>query len=71
MKKSCAILVKDSNGDKKGGKKEGEKGKTEGTLLHLSLPFLRLFSFCTQWTDVPFTLLNSAIENIYIANEQQ
>lgn len=55
----------------KRGKKEGKKGKTERTLLHLSLPFLRLFSFCTQWTDVPFTLLNSAIENIYIASEQQ
>lgn len=58
----------------KKGKKEGvkgKKGKTEETLLHLFLPFLRLFSFCTERIDVPFTLLNSPIENIYIANEKQ
>lgn len=61
----------DSNGKEKGGKKRGKKLKREDTLSYLSLPFLRLFSFCTQWTDVPFTLLNSVTENIYIDKEQQ
>lgn len=57
------------------GRKKGEKKREEKKGRHkkpfCTCPFLILFLFCTEWIDMPFTLLNSAIESIYTANEQQ
>lgn len=48
------------------------RGKRKDTRVPLCIfPFLRLFSFCTQWVDVPFALLNSAIEILHTTNSQE
>lgn len=57
MTKPCAALVI----YRRKLKLTGEKREETSVLLRI-FPFLRLFSFCTQWIDLPFALLNSAIE---------